>query len=379
MIVIFEPGANADRLRSACTLYPFVLSRFLIDQVDPLDRKMLWPRLMAASTSSSSVPADIAALADCVLAGDRRGLARAITLIESVRDDHRERAEALITRLLPHTGEAIRLGISGTPGAGKSTFIEALGRHVIGSGETIAVLAVDPSSRRSGGSILGDKTRMPTLAAAKEAFVRPSPAGLTLGGVARRTREAAIACEAAGFGVVVMETVGVGQSETAVADMVDCFLLLLAPGAGDELQGIKRGIVELADLIIVNKADGDLLPEAGRVAADYRTALDLLRNGPSAWRPEVQTCSALNGDGIIESFEAIQRHRQTQQASGMLDAKRQAQRRSWLWDDVQAALIEQLRRDPQTAATLQDLERRVVDGDILPSAAARQLVRRFTT
>ena len=209
-----------------------------------------------------------AGLAQRVLAGDRRALARAITLIESRRPDHQERAERLLARLLPQTGQetgrAIRLGISGTPGAGKSTFIEAFGRHVIGHGHKIAVLTVDPSSQRSGGSILGDKTRMQTLAQAPEAFIRPSPTGGTLGGVARRTREAALACEAAGYGVIVIETVGVGQSETAVADMVDCFALLLAPGGGDELQGIKRGIIELADLVLVNKADGDLLAAAER-------------------------------------------------------------------------------------------------------------------
>ena len=223
----------------------------------------------AESERRGEAGADTAA---AVRAGDRRALARAITLIESSRDDHREQADSLISALLPHTGKAIRLGISGTPGAGKSTFIEALGKAVIAAGETIAVLAVDPSSRRSGGSILGDKTRMPTLAADYRAFVRPSPAGTTLGGVARRTREAAVICEAAGFGLIVLETVGVGQSETAVADMVDCFIVLLAPGAGDELQGMKRGIMELADLIIVNKADGELLTEAGRVAADYQAA-----------------------------------------------------------------------------------------------------------
>ena len=220
-----------------------------------------------------------------MLAGDRRALARAITLIESRRPEHQEQAEQLLGRLLPATGKAVRLGISGTPGAGKSTFIEALGAHLIEQGHQVAVLAVDPSSRRSGGSILGDKTRMQRLAQAPEAFIRPSPAGGTLGGVTRRTREAALACEAAGFDVVVIETVGVGQSESAVADMVDSFLLLLAPGGGDELQGIKRGIVELADLVVINKADGELLAAALRAQADYRAALQLLRPRPSAWTP----------------------------------------------------------------------------------------------
>lgn len=317
------------------------------------------------------------ALQEKIRQGDRRALARAITLIESERSDHRERAEALIAALLPHTGEAIRLGISGTPGAGKSTFIEALGRHVIEAGETIAVLAVDPSSQRSGGSILGDKTRMPTLAASGAAFVRPSPAGSTLGGVARRTRESAIVSEAAGFGIVVLETVGVGQSETAVADMVDCFLLLLAPGAGDELQGIKRGIVELADLVVVNKADGDLKAEAGRVAADYRAALQLLRPASAAWRPEVMTCSALYGEGIGAVWDTILRHRHALQGSGRLEAKRQEQRKRWLWEDVQAALIDRLKRDPAAAGEMRGLERQVAEGDLLPSVAARQLIAKL--
>lgn len=323
----------------------------------------------------SPIPADIIELAARLRAGDRRALARAITLIESSRGDHRERADALISILLPDCGKAIRLGISGTPGAGKSTFIEALGRHVIEAGETIAVLAVDPSSQRSGGSILGDKTRMTTLAAAAGAFVRPSPAGTTLGGVARRTREVSIACEAAGFGTIILETVGVGQSETAVAEMVDCFLLLLAPGAGDELQGIKRGIVECADMVVVNKADGDLLGEAGRVAADYRGALDLLRPGTVAWTPEVLTCSALHGDGIAEAWDAIRRHRRAMEQSGTLEAKRREQRKSWLWDDIKAGLIDLLLGDPKASAAMRDLEQQVANGELLPSAAARQVLR----
>ena len=317
-------------------------------------------------------------LADKIKSGDRRALARAITLIESGREDHQARAEALIATLLPDTGEALTLGISGTPGAGKSTFIEALGRHVINAGRKIAVLAVDPTSRRSGGSILGDKTRMPELSASPEAFVRPSPAGVTLGGVARKTREAAIVCEAAGFGVIVLETVGVGQSETAVADMVDCFMLLLAPGAGDELQGIKRGIVELADLVIVNKADGDLLAEAKRVRADYQAALHLLRPASAAWTPEVLSCSSLRGDGIDDVWQAVLRHRRSMDESGSLEVKRAGQRRSWLWAEVQAGLIERLRRDPATAGQMRDLERQVTNGDLLPPAAARKLIDEMT-
>ncbi|MGI9499060.1 MAG: methylmalonyl Co-A mutase-associated GTPase MeaB, partial [Geminicoccaceae bacterium] len=239
-------------------------------------------------------------------------------------------------------------------------------------------LAVDPSSRRSGGSILGDKTRMPALAASADAFIRPSPAGVTLGGVARKSREAAIACEAAGFGVIVMETVGVGQSETAVADMVDCFLLLLAPGAGDELQGMKRGIVELADLVIVNKADGDLLAEANRVRADYQAALHLLRPASSGWTPKVLSCSALNDDGIAEAWQSILRHRAALEQSGGLQSKRQSQRRSWLWAEVQAAMVDMLKRDLTTAGEMRDLERQVASGDLLPPAAARRLIGKIS-
>jgi LAO/AO transport system kinase len=316
-------------------------------------------------------------LAQRILSGDRRALARAITLIESRRLDHQEQAQELVERLLPATGKAVRLGISGTPGAGKSTFIEALGRHVIDLGHRIAVLAVDPSSRRSGGSILGDKTRMQRLAQAPAAFVRPSPTGGTLGGVTRRTREAALACEAAGFDVVVIETVGVGQSEGAVADMVDCFLLLLAPGGGDELQGIKRGIVELADLVVINKADGDLLAAAGRAQADYRAALQLLRPPTPSWTPEVLACSALHEEGIEQIWQAVLRHRQALEGSDELGPKRARQVRSWLWAEVQAGLADALRADPATAELLAALEDDVGAGRLLPPQAARALIERF--
>ena len=316
-------------------------------------------------------------LAQRVLSGDRRALARAITLIESRRLDHQEQAEQLVDRLLPATGKAVRLGISGTPGAGKSTFIEALGRHVIAQGHEIAVLAVDPSSRRSGGSILGDKTRMQRLAQAPEAFVRPSPAGGALGGVTRRTREAGLACEAAGFDLVVIETVGVGQSEGAVADMVDCFVLLLAPGAGDELQGIKRGIVELADLVVINKADGELLAAARRAEADYRAALQLLRPPTPAWTPEVLACSALHEQGMAEVWQAVLRQRRALADSGELGAKRARQIRSWLWAEVQAGLVDALRADPATAELLRALEDEVGAGRLLPPQAARTLIAHF--
>jgi LAO/AO transport system kinase len=316
-------------------------------------------------------------LARRVLNHDRAALARAITLIESRRPDHQEQAEQLIGRLLPATGAAIRLGISGTPGAGKSTFIEAFGAHLIGEGHRIAVLAVDPSSRRTGGSILGDKTRMQRLARAPAAFIRPSPAGATLGGVTRRTREAALACEAAGFDVIVIETVGVGQSETAVADMVDAFLLLLAPGAGDELQGIKRGIVELADLVLINKADGELAAAAGRARADYQAALHLLQPPTPGWMPEVLTCSAREGTGIDAIWAAVLRQRRALEAAGELAAKRERQMRSWLRAEVQAGLLEALAADPGAGALLAELEATVAAGRLLPPTAARALIARF--
>jgi LAO/AO transport system kinase len=320
-----------------------------------------------------------ARLAERVLKGDRRALARAITLIESRRPDHQEQAEGLLARLLPQSGQAIRLGISGTPGAGKSTFIEAFGRHLIEQGHKIAVLAVDPSSQRSGGSILGDKTRMQTLAQAPEAFIRPSPAGGTLGGVARRTREAALACEAAGFGVIVIETVGVGQSETAVADMVDCFALLLAPGGGDELQGIKRGIIELADLVLVNKADGDLLAAAERARADYQAALHLLRPATPAWTPEVLSCSALHDQGIEAIWQAVLRQRRALEEAGELAARRARQAHRWLWAEIEAGLIDALRADPACRRLIGELEDEVEAARLLPPAAARRLVSRLLT
>ncbi|MGI9502876.1 MAG: methylmalonyl Co-A mutase-associated GTPase MeaB [Geminicoccaceae bacterium] len=320
---------------------------------------------------------DIDSLKDKILSGDRRSLARGITLIESDRDDHQERALTLVEALLPYTGHAMRLGISGTPGAGKSTFIEAFGAHVIADGQKIAVLAIDPSSRRSGGSILGDKTRMQRLSTVEDAFIRPSPAGGTLGGIARKSREAAILCEAAGFDVIVLETVGVGQSEIDVADMVDCFVLLLAPGAGDELQGIKRGIVETADLILVNKADGDLLPAANLVRTDYQAALHLLRPATTAWTPEVLTCSALEGRGIDRVWQSILRHHQALKEAGELERKREQQLRSWFWSEIRACLINALDQDETSAALMKDLEQKIASGRLLPPKAARSLIERF--
>ena len=248
-------------------------------------------------------------LIDAVLSGERRALARAITLIESTRSDHHVEANRLLEALMPHTGNSIRVGISGAPGVGKSTFIEALGNHVIDQGHKVAVLTVDPSSAISGGSILGDKTRMETLARRPEAYVRPSPSGNTLGGVTRRSRETLLLCEAAGFDVIFVETVGVGQSETRVAEMTDMFVLLLQPGAGDELQGIKRGIMELADLVLINKADGPLKRIAEESSVEFRNALRLLRPRIEGWKVPVQTCSSLERDGIDEAWKAVLRGR----------------------------------------------------------------------
>jgi LAO/AO transport system kinase len=312
-------------------------------------------------------------LAADVRDGDRRALARAITLAESTRRDHREQATELLDELLPATGAAVRLGISGAPGAGKSTFIEALGLHVIGEGHRVAVLAVDPSSSRSGGSILGDKTRMEQLSRQPDAFIRPTPTSGTLGGVARRTREAMLLCEAAGFDVVLIETVGVGQSEVAVAAMVDVFLLLLAPAAGDELQGVKRGIVELADIVVVNKADGAFEAAARHTASDYSNALHLMRP-TSAWTPTVLMCSALNHTGIDEVWRTVMAQQATVTASGERDARRGAQARDWMWSEVTDTLIERVRHDPAVRAVITSLEKDVEAGRITPAAAAARIL-----
>ena len=307
-------------------------------------------------------------LADAVRAGDRRALARAITLVESTRADHREEAAALLDELMPATGNAVRVGISGAPGAGKSTFIEALGTHVVDDGHRLAVLAVDPSSTRTGGSILGDKTRMEELARRPDAYIRPSPSGGTLGGVARHTREAMLCCEAAGFDVVLVETVGVGQSEVAVAGMVDLFLLLLAPGAGDELQGVKRGIVELADVVVVNKADGPLLDVARHTAADYAHALHLVGEA------KVLLASAVEGTGIPEVWAEISEGIAAARADGTLERRRADQAREWMWSEVTETLVERVKCDPRVRAELDALEADVSSGRISAAAAARRLL-----
>ena len=328
-------------------------------------------------TTAGRSAAGIADLAAAVRAGDRRALARAITLVESTRRDHRARAEALVARLLPHTGGSIRVGISGSPGVGKSTFIECIGTLLTGRGRQVAVLAVDPSSARSGGSILGDKTRMTELARDPRAFIRPSPAGGAVGGVARRTREVLLLVEAAGFDVVLVETVGVGQSEIAVADMVDLFMLLIAPGGGDGLQGIKRGIMELADLVVVNKADGELREAARRAAADYRGALGLMRPKSPHWTPRVLLASAREGEGMAEIWEAVEAHRAALAAAGELETLRAGQARAWMWREVQDGLVGELRRHAGVAAALPALEAAVAAGEIAPGAAARRLLAVF--
>lgn len=326
---------------------------------------------------SSELPPDSEVLASEVLSGNRRALAQAITLIESTRADHRAIAGDLLERLLPHSGGSIRLGISGVPGVGKSTFIEALGNHVIDQGHRVAVLTVDPSSAISGGSILGDKTRMERLSRRPEAYIRPSPAGTTLGGVTRRSREALILCEAAGFDVVIVETVGVGQSETRVAGMTDMFVLLQLPGGGDELQGIKRGIMELADLILINKADDEMKNLASRSVADYRNALRLLHPRSVNWKVEVQTCSARDGVGIAEAWGLVLQHRSVHEASGELLVRRSAQARDWMWSELSDSLLDALRSDPRVCEQIPYLEAEASAGRIPPTMAARQLLDLF--
>jgi LAO/AO transport system kinase len=317
---------------------------------------------------------DVKALASAAASGDRRALAKAITLIESTRPQDEAAAGAYVAHALASGRSAIRIGLSGAPGVGKSTFVEAFGLHLAERGIKVAVLAVDPSSQRSGGSILGDKTRMTQLARHANAFIRPSPAGETLGGVARRTREAILAVEAAGFDVVIVETVGVGQSETTVAGMVDMFVLLMQPGGGDDLQGIKRGIMELADLVVITKADGDLLPAAMRAQADFTNAVHWLRPKWKGWETRVQTVSSLEGKGIEEIWASVMGFADVLKASGDWTRNREQQKLDWLWADVKERLIDRLRADPSVAALAPSLEAQIRAGSLSPSAAAKRLV-----
>jgi LAO/AO transport system kinase len=309
--------------------------------------------------------------------GDRRALARAITLVESSRPDHRDEAERLIEALLPETGKAVRIGISGPPGTGKSTFIERFGLAGIALGRRIAVLAVDPASKRGGGAILGDKTRMAELARAPEAFIRPSSAGDSRGGIARRTREAILLCEAAGFDSVLVETIGVGQAETAVADIVDMFVLLLPPAGGDELQGIKRGIVELADLVLVNKADGELAAAAHRTAADYASAIGLIRPPYPEWRVPVRAVSALEGTGIREVWDDVDRFHAALKGTDAWSQRRAEQARAGLWSEIGDALLDHFRAAPGVAQRLATIEEEVTAGTRTSTAAVRELLTLF--
>ena len=313
-------------------------------------------------------------LAAGVRAGNRRALAKAITLVESTRRDHQADAQRLLEQLLPHTGRAVRLGVTGVPGVGKSTFIEAFGMHLVGEGKRLAVLAVDPSSARSGGSILGDKTRMARLAAEDTAFSRPSPSGGSLGGVARRTREAMLVCEAAGYDVVIVETVGVGQSATTVASMVDFFLVLMLAGAGDELQGIKKGILELADALAINKADGDNLARATRAAAEYRAALGLFRHTSPHWDPPVVTVSALEEKGMGTVWSIVLDHRERMRACGELDEKRRGQQLAWFWNVLEEELRGRFLHRDDVRAHLPEIEREVREGRLPPTEGARRLL-----
>ena len=330
---------------------------------------------MASRSESARSAPDLAALARGIGAGERAVVARAITLIESKRADHQKAARKLVQKLLPGTGKAVRVGITGMPGAGKSTTIDALGTYLTGKGHRVAVLAVDPSSNRTGGSILADKTRMPRLAGAASAFIRPSPTSGSLGGVAAKTREAMLVCEAAGFDVVLVETVGVGQSETAVADMTDFFLLLMIAGAGDELQGIKKGVIELADMVAVNKADGDNLKRATAAAAEYRAALHILTPRSPDWTPPVVTYSALTGNGIADLWGRVLEHREKLAASGELDRRRREQQVKWMWTMLEDRLFTRLRGDPTIKARLRALEAAVAEGRISPALAVDEIAQ----
>ena len=324
-------------------------------------------------TAAPSPSQDLERLARGVRAGDRTVLSRAITLIESKRADHRRSAAALMQALLPDTGNAVRVGITGAPGVGKSTLIDALGSMLTAQVCKVAVLAVDPSSRRTGGSILADKTRMARLASHPSAFIRPSPSSGTLGGVAAKTRETMLLCEAAGYDVVLVETVGVGQSEIAVADMTDFFLVLALPGAGDELQALKKGVVELADMIAVNKADGDNIARAKLAASQFAAALHILSPRSVNWSPPVLTCSALTGDGMQTLWSHILEHRQRLTASGELAARRGEQQVKWMWTMLEERLFEPLRSDRALKTALPRIEADVAAGRLAPASAVEKI------
>ena len=318
---------------------------------------------------------DVDAIAKSVVAGDRVALGRAITLIESAKPEDQARAQRLLENLLPRTGRAIRVGISGVPGAGKSTLIDQLGLNLVAKGKKVAVLAVDPTSTRSGGSILGDKTRMGRLASEQGAFIRPSPAGDSLGGVTKTTRETIALAEAAGYDVVLVETVGVGQSETAVSNMVDVFVVVGIPGAGDELQGIKRGLLELADVIAVNKADGDQVERANRAAMEYRTALHILAAGNPGWSPVVLTVSARDNAGLDELWTKVEERHRALEASGALHARRAEQGVAWMREIFEQRLLAAFKGGKEVSRRWSEMEKKVRSGEITPTAAAEKLGR----
>jgi LAO/AO transport system kinase len=314
-------------------------------------------------------------LAAAVRGGDRAALPRAITLVESTRADHRDQAQELLLALMPAAGNALHVGITGVPGVGKSTTIEALGMRLIGRGHRVAVLAVDPSSTRTGGSILGDKTRMPQLAAHPDAYIRPSPTSGTLGGVAKATRETIVLLEAAAFDVILVETVGVGQSEVAVANMVDTFVFLTLARTGDQLQGIKKGVLELADIVVVNKADGDHLNEARKAARELSGAIRLIYPRETLWRPPVLTMSALEGTGLEELWETVERHRQVLSEAGDFEARRRAQQVDWTWQMVRDTVLDRVLSNPAVRKGRADVERRVLTGELTPALAAQQILK----
>jgi LAO/AO transport system kinase len=317
---------------------------------------------------------DAGVLAEAIRAGDRAALARAITLVESTRTDHRGQSQELLLALMPDAGRAMHIGITGVPGVGKSTTIEALGMYLIGLGHRVAVLAVDPSSTRTGGSILGDKTRMARLAVHPDAYIRPSPTSGTLGGVAKATRETIVLLEAAGFDIILVETVGVGQSEVAVSNMVDTFVFLTLARTGDQLQGIKKGVLELADVVVVNKADGRHAIEAKAAARELAAAIRLIYPRETVWRPPVLTLSALEGDGLPELWDTVLKHRDVLTAAGVFDARRRAQQVDWTWSMVRDSVLDRVLTHPAVRRMRAEIERQVLDGELTPALAAQRIL-----
>lgn len=321
------------------------------------------------------MPTDVAGLAGAIRGGDRAALSRAITMVESTRADHRDQAQQLLLELMPDAGKALHVGITGVPGVGKSTTIEALGMYLIEQGHRVAVLAVDPSSTRTGGSILGDKTRMAKLAVHESAYIRPSPTSGTLGGVAKATRETIVLLEAAGFDVVLVETVGVGQSEVAVANMVDTFVFLTLARTGDQLQGIKKGVLELADIVVVNKADGEHAGEAMAAARELSAAIRLIYPRETLWRPPVLTMSAMQGTGLRELWDTVLRHRDVLTEAGEFDARRRDQQVDWTWSMVRDAVLDRVLTHPAVRTRRAEIERQVRDGELTPALAAQRILQ----